>query len=217
MEYVRSLLNEYDISQSGDFLFVTDNASNMVKAFENELHLRCACHCLNLAIGQALFINELGETLASCRKLAQHFKQSGLQKFISTTLKQTCVTRWNSTFFMIESFLKNYDEIVGLLATRHEMRFNANLDFELLGELKKFLDVVRNASEELSADETPTLHLVVPWYFKLIKLSKVNASEMEKMKVFKNEFEVNLEKKFHLSSLHYIATFLHPQLKPLPF
>ena len=37
------------------------------------------------------------------------------------------------------------------------------------------------------------------------------------MKVFKNEFEVNLEKKFHLSSLHYIATFLHPQLKHLPF
>ena len=40
---------------------------------------------------------------------------------------------------------------------------------------------------------------------------------MEKLKVFKNEFEVNLEKKFHLSSLHYIATFLHSQLKHLPF
>ena len=135
----------------------------MVKAFENELHLRCACDCLNLAIGQALSIDELGETLASCRKLVQHFKQSGLQKFISTTLKQTCVTRWNSTYFMIESIFKSYDEIVGLLATRHEMRLIANLDFVLLGELKKFLDVVRNASEELSADETPTIHLVVPW------------------------------------------------------
>ena len=63
---------------------------------------------------------------------------------------------------MIESILKNCDEIVGLLATRHEMRLIANLDFELLGELKKLLDVVRNASEELSAGETPTLHLVVP-------------------------------------------------------
>ena len=40
---------------------------------------------------------------------------------------------------------------------------------------------------------------------------------MEKMKVLKNEFEVNLKKKFHLSSLHYVATFLHPQLKHLPF
>ena len=78
VEYVRSVLNEYDISQSADIVFVTDNASNMVKAFENELHLRCACHCLNLAIGQALFIDELGETLASCRKLVQHFKQPGL-------------------------------------------------------------------------------------------------------------------------------------------
>ena len=137
VEYVRSVLNEHDMSQSADIVFVTDNASNMVKAFENKLHLRCACHCLNLAIGQALSIDELGETLASCRKLVQHFKQSGLQKFVSTTLKQTCVTRWNSTYFMIESILKIYDEIVGLLATRHEMRLIANLDFELLGELKK--------------------------------------------------------------------------------
>ena len=82
VEYIRSVLNEYDISQSADIVFVTDNASNMVKAFENEFHLRCACHCLNLAIGQTLSIDELGETFASCRKLVQHFKQSGFKRLI---------------------------------------------------------------------------------------------------------------------------------------
>jgi hypothetical protein len=43
----------------------------------------------------------------------------------------------------------------------------AGIDLKLLNELVAFLDTFTEASSDLEADKTPTLHLALPWLHKL--------------------------------------------------
>ena len=74
-----------------NLIFVTDNGANLVKGLRNDTHLRCACHCLNLAIeyGLSNSSEELTSIIDSCKKLVAHFKRAGLQKQLDgISLKQ---------------------------------------------------------------------------------------------------------------------------------
>ena len=74
-----------------NLIFVTDNGSNLIKGFRNDTHLRCVCHCLNLAIeyGLSKSSDELTVNIDSCKKLVAHFKRAGLQKKLDgISLKQ---------------------------------------------------------------------------------------------------------------------------------
>ena len=56
---------------------------------------------------------------------------------------------------------------LGLLLERNEIYYMDNLNRKLIVELENFLSMFKIACEQLSADATPTLHLVVPWFTKL--------------------------------------------------
>ncbi|CAF4019369.1 unnamed protein product, partial [Rotaria sordida] len=78
-------------------IFITDNASNLISALKSEAHIRCICHCINLAIQHTIenctIINLL---VQSSRELVTHFKRCELQNILPITLKHDCITRWNS-------------------------------------------------------------------------------------------------------------------------
>lgn len=73
----------FKINEVADNLvFVTDGGANLVKGLRNDTQLRCACHCLNLAIeyGLSNSSEELTSIVDSCKKLVAHFKRADLQK-----------------------------------------------------------------------------------------------------------------------------------------
>ncbi|CAF3882251.1 unnamed protein product [Rotaria sordida] len=69
------------------------------------------------------------------------------------------------------------------------------------------------ASEQLSADTSPTLHLVVPWFTKLKNSCEIEEGDHLLLVQFKNAVSKMLDEKIYLTSLHYIATFLYPATK----
>ena len=104
-------------------IFVTDNAANFVKGLRNDTHLRCACHCLNLAIeyGLSNSTKELSFIIYSFKRLVAHFKRTVLQKHLDgISLKQQVATQWNSLCIMFESIMVNYGDIVMILEERCE-------------------------------------------------------------------------------------------------
>ena len=132
-QWISNIMYEFQIDEDKvHLIFVTDNAANLVKGLRNDTHLRCACHCLNLAIeyGLSNSSKELSLIIDSCKRLVAHFKRTGLQKHLDgISLKQQVATRWNSLCIMFESIMVNYSDIVMILEERCESDylFDVNL------------------------------------------------------------------------------------------
>ena len=96
IQWISNILYEFQINEDAvNLVFVTDNGANLVKGLRNYTHLRCACHCLNLAIeyGLSNSSEELTSVIDSCKKLVAHFKRAGLQKHLDgISLKQQVST-----------------------------------------------------------------------------------------------------------------------------
>lgn len=108
-------------------IITTDNATNMIKAFEefSEVWLGCFGHNLNLAISKALKIQRVEKAVKACRHLVQGFswkrrrelreKQAALN-MPQKALIHDVVTRWGSTHKMVERFLSQQQLVSATLA-----------------------------------------------------------------------------------------------------
>ncbi|CAF1152767.1 unnamed protein product [Adineta steineri] len=102
-----------------------------------------------------------------------------------------------------------------LLLERNEAHYLQDINRKLVKDVEKFLSLFKVASEQLSADTSPTLHLVVPWFWKLKASCIPNQDDSLLLNQFKNAVSNMLDDKVHLTSLHYIATCLYPATKKL--
>ena len=58
-------------------------------ALDDEAHIRCVYHCLNLAVKQSLEECPVIDALVTdCRELVTYFKRAELQQNLASTLKQ---------------------------------------------------------------------------------------------------------------------------------
>ena len=84
------------------------------------------------------------------------------------TLKQSVVTRWLSLFSCAESVCSNYDAVLLALETRRTTKYINDLTKHNLIDLLLLLAPLNAALEVIQTDEAPSLHLVVPFYQKLL-------------------------------------------------
>lgn len=79
------------------------------------------------------------------------------------------------------------------------------------------LNIFEEATREVEATKRPTLHLVVPWYFRLLRHCQASSTDsvvISQMKIVAIEYLTsNIAN--HITSYHKVATFLCPTLKPL--
>ncbi|CAF4859520.1 unnamed protein product [Rotaria sp. Silwood1] len=212
-----SVLSNYDIDPNNyHIVYITDNGSNLICGLQGEVHLRCICHCLNLALHNGVDLCPSLELLIkSCQGLCTHFKRCEMNQLLSTSLKLNVETRWNSIHDMMESISISYQKCEDLLLDRNETYYLDDIDRKLILALVKFLSLFKTASEQLSADTTPTLHLVVPWFTKLKNSCEQKGDDPLLLIQFKIAVSKMLDEKIYLTSLHYIATFLYPVTKKL--
>ena len=59
---------------------------------------------------------------------------------------------------MFESIMVNYSDIEMILEERCESDYLFDVNLGILRHLNEFLKIFKQASEELSADDSPTLH-----------------------------------------------------------
>lgn len=111
-----------------------DNARNMTKALDdgNFPSLPCMAHTLQLAVSEGLQSQRtITDAVATDRRIVTHFKHSSLaysklqaiqEELGQTTkrLQQDVTTRWNNTFYMLQSLLEQ-QRALGLYTTEHEL------------------------------------------------------------------------------------------------
>lgn len=137
----------------------------MSSYLEEEVHLRCICHCINLALDNAVDLcTNFSDLIKSSQTLRTHFKRCEMNCLLTTSLKLNVDTRWNSIHDMFESIALNFEKCEDLLLNRNEIYYMQDITQRSLIPLVSFLSLFKSASEQLSADTTPTIHLVVPWF-----------------------------------------------------
>ncbi|CAF2470757.1 unnamed protein product [Rotaria sp. Silwood2] len=155
----------------------------------------------------------------------------------TTTLKQSVVTRWLSLFSCAESVYNNYDAVLLALESRRATRYIDNLTKYNLIDLLLLLAPLNAALQAIQTDETPSLHLVVPFYQKLLDnystYSKLVSSAKKKYpsifqssliadylltesdEFFRRRIHAKLIEIFIFDDHHYMAMCLHPALREM--
>ena len=85
-------------------------------------------------------------------------------------MKQSITTRWLSLFACAESVYFNYDSIKLALETRHVTRYLNDLTKYNLIDVLLLLAPLNAALQAIQTDEKPSLHLVIPFYQKLLNV-----------------------------------------------
>lgn len=112
-----NMFNTWHIDQSKVHVIVSDNARNMTKAIQDSQlkGIGFMAHTLHLAVNEGVLSQcSVKDVLAIGRRIVGHFKHSELaysrlqsmQDQFGTPIKrfqQDVSTRWNSTFYMLQS------------------------------------------------------------------------------------------------------------------
>ncbi|CAI5676938.1 unnamed protein product [Oreochromis niloticus] len=115
-----TMLQTWDIPKTSVHAVLRDNARNMIKAMSDaELpSLPCTAHTLQLVVHEGLLSQKsVADAVAVGRKIVGHFKHSALASSRlediqlqinqpAKRLQQYVQTRWNSTFYMIQSLIE---------------------------------------------------------------------------------------------------------------
>lgn len=126
--------NKWEINQKM-MAVVTDNAKNVLNAIDllsnisEKNEFTCAAHTLQLAVHKGLKYDKIENLIQLCSKIVGHFKHSNLASqnlkdkqeqlgLPKESLIQSCKTRWNSIFLMLERLYKNRCPVSNVLADR---------------------------------------------------------------------------------------------------
>lgn len=218
--YIRGKLIEYLTSFNLETLienivFVSDRGSNMIKAVEPYMSAHCFAHILHNTVVH--MFSTVPGIVDDVKALVKYFKVTGLSSALDISLKSYIKTRWNTIYYMMKSTVDNWDDIVSILTAKNEMHRMANIDKNTLEMLCDFVVIFEEATKEIEASKSPTLHLVIPWYFKLLKYMDfvgIDSAIVSNMKSAGRQYlKTNIAQ--HLSKYHKIAVFLYPSTKSL--
>ncbi|CAJ0921704.1 unnamed protein product [Ranitomeya imitator] len=143
---------------------VSDNAANITKAIKllNWVHHPCLAHTINLIVTDALKI--VKPTLDKVKSIVEFFHKSTIatEKLKSTQqqmgmpelrLKQDCVTRWNSTYYMLKQVLESKDAVISTLAIIFATIDTLNQEeWEVVRETCIVLEPFEQATVEIRAE-----------------------------------------------------------------
>ncbi|KAI5750503.1 hypothetical protein M8J76_016232 [Diaphorina citri] len=213
----------------------TDNAPNIVGAIGlNEwAHIPCFAHSLNLVVQSSLKSNMQG-TVTKIKNIVKHFKSSthAMAKLRATIsqmnlpelkLKQDVDTRWNSTFDMMDRFLKLKDAIISTMALLNIQNIEplTSNDWLLTSQAVNILDIFNEITIEVSAEKSPTLSKVILYYNAIIKTLNNQARDMSHDAESLNlVFTLKDEMSKRFRNLHPLAaesTLMDPRFKKVPF
>ncbi|CAG4954922.1 unnamed protein product [Parnassius apollo] len=147
---------------------VHDNAANITKGVKdaNFPSFRCFIHTLQLVINDAIDANtSVKETISAARRIVTHFNHSGYNKLHEIQeelglpkkkLHQDVITRWNSTYYLLERIIEQRRAISVYFAESRNLNFeNLSSDqweivLQLIILLKPFEEVTKITSSTYS-------------------------------------------------------------------
>lgn len=92
--------------------YVTDNAFNITKAVQIYNYITCSGHNLNLISKHSFEGNtNLKNLVNAIKKIVENIRKKKVLKEFSIFIPQSVHTRFNSVYFMMDSFASNYQTI----------------------------------------------------------------------------------------------------------
>lgn len=126
-------------------VITTDRGSNMISAFKNDIRLDCAAHILNTIVTTGLDKADpvISDLIDNCKALVKYMKKASLQDKLVKTVKQSCDTRWNSIYTMLQSIEESYTNIMEVLVAHSpdNLLKLTSLDRDMIQQLLLFLKV----------------------------------------------------------------------------
>ncbi|XP_017466072.1 PREDICTED: zinc finger BED domain-containing protein 4-like isoform X1 [Rhagoletis zephyria] len=178
---LRSSLAKYEFNIDNVAAVVTDNGANIVKAvvnvFGKNKHIPCFAHTLNLVCENSLNVPEVKELISKCRTLISWIKRhvnsnedlgkvqsaAGVPEGNMLKLILDVRTRWNSTFYMLQRFIKllpyvsqivlNYPDAPDVISSKEK---------DYLEEIIAILHHLEAITVQLSGEKSATLSHVIP-------------------------------------------------------
>ncbi|GFR84459.1 zinc finger BED domain-containing protein 4 [Elysia marginata] len=207
------------------FAIVTDNASNMVAAVNllKVRHVPCYAHTLNLVVNDTLkelphlsalrkkvrgIVSHFHSSVKSSEELEQAQRQQGADPL---KLIIEVDTRWNSTFYMFERYLKLHKEVTTALCLvgKKDMCLE-EVDMVHMKEAVDALQPFAMATTEMSGEKFTTLSFVVP----MVQMLHECLCEFSSTNPVSSQLQAQLRKRFPSPETAFIwaaATYMDPR------
>ncbi|XP_021170026.2 zinc finger BED domain-containing protein 4 [Fundulus heteroclitus] len=223
------MLRKWGVPKTLIHVVLRDNAKNMIKAMTDAglQSLPCFAHTLQLVVNEGLLVQRsVTDAVTIGRKIVRHFKHSTLAysrlediqlqlNQPTKRLQQDVQTRWNSTFYMLQSLIEQ-KRALGIYGSEHELPENlAAHQWALLEKTvvvpAPFEELTRkvSCSDALASD-------VVPAVTVLLRILNRETEEDQGIKTMKSTLAAAVKRRFtdmEKIPLYCIATLLDPRYK----
>ncbi len=214
----------------------TDNARNISNAMRNLniLSIPCVGHTLQLSVIKSFELPIITRMLSRLRKIVGHFHRSEKatrnlcekQKQLGVPVHKLindCVTRWGSTYSMLNRYIEQQQPICAVFLENRDARQFMPSDDEISAaeELVAVLEIFQRATEIVSGEKYPTLGIVQPLLQKLLFHTLAESlSDKPLSKNIKEVIRKDLSSRYQgndIKSMLYMAMYLDPRFKDMSF
>jgi len=217
---------------------VTDSAATMLKCLDTlelvDNNVRCIGHLINNAVENAFAsAPSIGPLVVRCKQIAAAtHKSTKTCEIIERYCKQLDVaycriiqpvkTRWHSMADCMSSILRLRPalEEIKMREDRSDKYVDklvqatpSKTQFDILSQLCPVLQKIKKLSERLTAEKTPTLHLVIPSLVALNRMTSTDAKVLEFLEPFQTYLDSRISNCGRTEELLCVAGFLHPFFK----
>jgi len=109
--------------------------------------------------------------ISTCKELVTLSKRANINRKLESTLKQCVSTRWDSILTMLASVDKSKSQLRAITSDpevpKKLLRLLGDLRDDTPADVIAILTPFDTATKALSAERSPTIHLVLPTLFKL--------------------------------------------------
>ncbi|RNA27428.1 zinc finger BED domain-containing 1-like [Brachionus plicatilis] len=170
------------------------------------------------------------QALEKCSSIASYYnhstmmKEELIKKQSEISEKQLSivqqVTRWNSTFLMVESVIKNKESLNPILSKdqKHKNLQLKSNEVEILEDAMLVLQTFYNITEDISSEYSATSSLIIPAFTTLIKACEINVDDKHFSVGFKQLIKIYIDfytEKYGIFENKdlVLAAFLDPRYK----
>lgn len=228
---INTMLSEWGIKKEKVHCLVRDEGSNMKKAMRLAAlkDIDCTAHKIQLAVRNCLDSQKNIKTvILKCKKISTHFNHSVIaqknlqeiqRRLGQPNLKviQDCTTRWNSTYYMLERFLKIKDSVCLYINDSNIEPILAD-EWKIMENLISLLGSFEEATRELSSSEVliSTVIPIIEMLEKRLDNYSTTQHEFEQIQQAVTTLKNEIATRFSClgdDNIYIIATYLDPRYK----